>query len=179
MGHSEPRRLEERFAREVVLALVLLACAMVQTTLFPRPLGFPPNLILMLAVCQALIAGPSNGARWAFYGGLALDLCSASPIGLHALALLAAVLIASLPLRRMSQDNWLLPLIGTFFGALGYYIVLAICMSLVVAPLNPRAFVLVAVLPDTLITLIPALPLFLTWRWWNSRRRGEVPVDIY
>lgn len=177
MGDSQPRRLEERLARELLLALALLAVAIVQTSLMPRPLGFPPNLILILAVCQALIVSLPRATRWAFYGGLALDFCSASLLGTHALALLVAVVAASLPLRRMSRENWLLPLLGMLFGAISYYVVLGALTYLFVGTLDLRAFLLVAVLPDTLTTLIPALPLFLAWRAW--RNRGEVPVDVY
>lgn len=179
MGHSQPRRLEERLAREVVLALALLGLAIAQTTLLPRPLGFPPNLILMLTICQAMLAGPTRASRWAFYGGLALDLCAASTLGSHALALLVAVLAAALPLARLSRDNWLLPLGGALLGAVGYYAILALVTSLSVAPVGLRPYALVAVVPGVVTTLIPALPLFLIWRWWNSRRRGEMPIDVY
>lgn len=179
MGYSQPRRLEERIFREVFLALALLGVAIVQTTLLPRPLGFPPNLILLLVICNALISDFSSGARWAFYGGVALDFCSGSLIGLHALPLLIAVFAAALPLARMSRENWLLPIVGVLFGALGYYLMLGLLTSIFAGRLNLSDFLLVAVLPDTLATLIPALPLFLTWRAWNSRRRGEVPVDLF
>ena len=73
MGATQPRRLEERVAREVVLALALLALALAQAALLPRPLGAAPNVLLLLTVCQALIAGPASAALWSFYGGLALD----------------------------------------------------------------------------------------------------------
>ncbi len=49
MGYSQPRRLEERVAHEVGLALLLLGVAVVQAALLPRPLGFAPNLLLLLS----------------------------------------------------------------------------------------------------------------------------------
>jgi hypothetical protein len=52
-------------------------------------------------------------------------------------------------------------------------------MALLVAPIDPRAYVLIVALPGVLIALIPALPLFLFMRWLEMRRRGEVPVDVY
>lgn len=179
MGDSKPRRIEERLARGLLLALTLLALAAVQTTLLPRPLGFPLNLVLIVTICQALLVGLSPASRWAFLGGLALDFCSASLLGTHALALLAAVFAASVPLARMSRENWLLPLLGALFGAAGYYAALGVLTFVFDGALDLRAFLLVAALPDTLATLIPALPLFLLWRAWRSRRRGEVPVDVY
>ena len=178
MGYSQPRRVEERIAYEVWLALVLLLIALVQSALLPRPLGLVLNPLLVLVVCQALVATPASAARWAFYGGLSLDLCADSVLGSHALGLLAAVLLASWTLSRIGRGNWLLPLAGAFLGAIAYNLVLAL-LWLLVAPIDPRAYLTVVVLPSTLVTLIPALPVFLIMRWWRRRRRGEVALDVY
>jgi rod shape-determining protein MreD len=179
MGSAQPRRIEERIARELWLALALLALALAQAALMPRLLGSAPNLLLLLTICQALIAGPANAARWAFYGGLALDLSADTALGVHALALLAAVLIAAPILARFSRGNWLLPLVGVVLGSLAYHVVLALLTFLLIAPISPRVYVLVVVLPATILVLVPALPLFLSMRWLEGRRRGEVPVDVY
>lgn len=179
MGDSQPRRIEERVARELLLAACLLVVAVAQATLLPRPLGFPPNLVLILVICQSLIAGMTRASRWAFYGGIALDFCSGRLIGTHALALLVAVFAATLPLGRLSRENWLLPLLGAALGAFGYYATLGLLTYVFDGPFDMRSFAILAALPDALMTLIPALPIFLVWRSWLSRRRGEVPVDVY
>jgi rod shape-determining protein MreD len=179
MGAAQPRRIEERVAREIWLAVALLAVALAQTTLLPRPLGAAPNALLLLAICQTLIAGPASAARWAFYGGLALDLCADSVLGTHALALLAAVVLPSLLLGRFSRGNWLLPLLGVAIGSLAYHLVIAGLTALLVAPVSPEAFAIVVLVPATFMILVPALPLFLSMRWLEGRRRGEVPVDVY
>jgi rod shape-determining protein MreD len=179
MGNSRPRRLEEFVAREVVLALLLLGLALAQSALLPRPGALALNLLLLLTICHALLAGPASAARWAFYGGLSLDICANSVLGSHALALLAATLVPALVLARLSRRNWLLPLLGVGLGALAYYAVLGLIMTVLVAPVEPRTYMLVVALPEMLLALVPALPLFLTMRWLQMRRRGEVPVDIY
>lgn len=179
MGSSKPRRIEERIARELALALVLLACALAQSALLPRLLGMTPNLLLLLVVCQSLIAGPSDGARWAFYAGLGLDLCSDSALGTHSLALLASAMLGGLPLGRLSRSNWLLPLLGVLLGSLAYHTVMALLTSLLVAPVEPQPYAIVVLLPATVLLVVPALPLFLLMRWLEGRRRGEVPIDVY
>lgn len=179
MGATEPRRIEERIARELGLALVLLASAMAQATLLPRLVGSTPNLLLLVIICRALIRGPANSARWAFYAGLGLDLFADSALGTHALALLAAVLLAALPLAWLSRNNWLLPLLGVALGSLAYHATLVLLTWLLVAPISLRAYLPVVLLPTTLLMLIPALPLFLAMRWLEGRRRGEVHVDVY
>lgn len=179
MGAAQPRRIEERLARELWLALALLAVALAQATLLPRLFGLTPNLLLLLVVSRALMAGPASGARWAFYGGLWLDLFCDTALGTHALALLAAVLPATLLLAWLSRSNWLLPLLGVLLGSLGYHAMLVLLTSLLTAPVSLRAYLPVVVLPTTLFILIPALPLFLLMRWLEGRRRGEVPIDVY
>jgi rod shape-determining protein MreD len=179
MGTAQPRRVEERIARELWLALVMLACALAQMALLPRLLGMTPNLMLLLVICRALISGPATGARWAFYGGLGLDLCSDSALGTHSLALLAGALLATLVLGWLSRGNWLLPLLGVVLGSLAYHAVLALITVLLVAPVGPQTYVLVVLLPATLLILVPALPLFLIMRMIEGRRRGEVPIDVY
>jgi rod shape-determining protein MreD len=179
MGARQPRRIEERIAREFWLALALLAGALMQTTLLPRLLGLAPNVLLLLVICQALIAGPVSGARWAFYAGLGLDLCSDSALGSHSLALLAGALLATLVLSWLSRGNWLLPLLGVVLGSLAYHTVLALIMSLLIAPVGPQVYLVVVLLPATLLILAPALPLFLIMRVLEGRRRGEVPIDVY
>ncbi|HEX5688624.1 MAG TPA: hypothetical protein VFX76_01405 [Roseiflexaceae bacterium] len=179
MGDSRPRRLEEYIAREVLLAVLLLGVAMAQSALLPRPAALTLNPLLLLTICQGLLAGPSNAARWAFYGGLGLDICAGSTLGMHALALLAALLLPGLLLVRLSRRNWLLPLLGVELGALAYYAVIGLLMSVLVGPFDPREYLLVVVGPSLLLALAPALPLFLIMRAFQMRRRGEVPVDVY
>lgn len=180
MGGSRPRRIEERIAAEVWHAAVLLGLAVLQITMLPRQFGIPFNLMLVLVITHALTADTTRAARWAVYGGLGLDICTAgSLLGSHALALLLAVLAAGLPLTRVSRDNWLLPLAGAILGAFAYYSVIGIVTALSVAPIDAVQYARIAALPGTLSILIPALPLFLLMRRIESRRRGEVPIDIY
>jgi hypothetical protein len=44
-----------------------------QAALMPRMLGNAPNLLLLMTICQALIAGPADAAPGVLRG-LALDL---------------------------------------------------------------------------------------------------------
>jgi hypothetical protein len=179
MGYSQPRRIEEFVAREIGLAFLLLALVLVQSALLPRPNGMTLNPLLLLTICQALLAGPANAARWAFYGGVSLDVFANITLGTHALALLAATLLPALMLARLSRRNWLLPLLGVGLGAAIYYTVFGLLLAFLVAPVAPQDYARIVVLPGVLLALIPSLPLFLIMRWVEMRRRGEVPVDVY
>jgi hypothetical protein len=163
----------------VALFAALLVVALVQTALLPRPFDVPLNLILLLAVCHGLIAGATSAARWAFYGGLALDLCAMTFAGMHALALLTGVIVSTVLVSRLSRENWLVPILGVAIGAFLYHAVYALLLTLLVAPVDFEGYALAALLPDALIALIPALPLYLVFRWNEDRVRRRVPVDVY
>jgi rod shape-determining protein MreD len=179
MGDTQRRRLEETIAREVWLAALMLLVAMLQIALPPRPIDLMPNFMLLLVICRSLLRGSENAVRWAFYGGIGLDICSGTTLGVHALALVIAILIARIALAQLNRTSWLTPLMGVPLGMIAYYSSMAILMSLTVAPIDLSRYIVVAVLPELLATLVPALPLFLIMRWFAERQRGMVAIDIY
>lgn len=153
--------------------LGLLVLVLVQTTLLPRPFGFPPALLTIGVVCRALI-GLSSGApdqgvgaavRWAFYGGLMLDIFAATLLGTHALALLLAVLVVVVLLSRLRMNSNLLPLLGVLVGVLVYELTLAVAYAATVTALDWSRHLLVIVMPSVLVALVPTLPIFLLLRW--------------
>lgn len=177
MGDSQPRRLEERLARELGLALLMTGVAVVQVTLLSTPLGFSAPLLLVLVVCRTLVGvgsafpdnGVSTGMRWALYGGLALDLLAATPIGSHALALLLAALAVAAATRRLSVERPIIPLLAVLVGAAIYEVVLALATQ--PAAIEWRSYARVVVMPVVLSALIPTLPIFFLLRW---ALRGEL-----
>lgn len=176
MGDSQPRRLEEILAREVGTILLLIGLALIQVTLLIVPFGFSMPLVLVLVLSRTLIgvgsafpdSGVSVGMRWALYGGLALDLCAATPLGSHALALLISATLATLATRRIRIEGPLIPLLVVLLGAVSYELVLG---SLTQPwPIAWRSYMLVVVLPGVLMALIPALPIFFGLRWLLRRQ---------
>jgi len=177
VGDSQPRRIEERLARELGLALILLALALVQVTLLTGPSGFSVPLLLVLALVRALVgAGTSEPVRglmrglwWAFYGGLALDLLSALPLGSHAVAQLLAVAVVGLVARRFAVERPLVPLLAVAAGTVIYEVTL----YLIVLPVDSdwQAYALVVVLPSLLLALIPTLPVVAIVHWLTRTNR--------
>lgn len=92
----------------VALAVVVpLAAALLQGALVPfiEVGGAHPNLVILVAACWAVAAGPREAVWWAFVGGLAADLLSAGAVGALALASLipvAALGLAETPGRQRS-----------------------------------------------------------------------------
>lgn len=180
MGNTQPRRLEEYLAQESLLILGMLLLALVQVTLLPTPLGFPPALLLVVVVCRTLVrdegsyfsSGLAGAVRWAFYGGIALDIFAATPLGSHALALLLAAILVAAGTYQLRVEGPLLPLLSVLAGTIVYELVLAVvcCGTMIVT--DWRSYAVVVIMPSVLLALIPTLPIFLLLRWLS--RDGNV-----
>ncbi len=179
MGSSQPRKVEEHVAHEFFIVVAMATIALVQVTLLPEPLGFPPMLLLVLVVCRVLVGigstEPSSGIvvalRWAFYGGITLDLFAATLIGSHALAMLLAAIVVFVFARSWQVEGPLLPLISVLLGGTIYEFVLAIVYHYTVVPLHWPTYVIIIVVPSVLLALILALPVFFFLRWMLWQRR--------
>lgn len=156
--------------------MLLTGLALLQVTLLIGPFGFSLPLILVLVLSRTLIgvgsafpdSGVSSGMRWALYGGLALDLCAATALGSHALALLASAALATILTRRTRIEGPLIPLLIVLFGAVSYELVLGLLTQ--PWPIAWRSYLQVVVLPGVLMALIPSLPIFFGLRWLLRRQ---------
>lgn len=176
--HDQPRRLEERFFRELLLALSMGIVALLQVSLLPAPVGFPPALLLVVVVCRVLVGwrlprpdlALSGAVRWAFYGGLALDIFATTPLGLHALALTLATTVIAALTRRLQVEGPMLVLAAMLLAALVYELVLAGVGNSDVLLADWQAYLIVVMLPSLLMALVLALPTFMIMRWVSRRQ---------
>ncbi len=170
MGDPQPRRLEEALAHELGRILALVALALIQVTLLTTPLGFAVPLVPVLVICRTLLGvgaafpdlGLGRALRWALYGGLALDVLAATPLGAHALALLLAALLVAALSRRLRVERPAVPLLAVLLGTLIYELVLALLTQR--APIPWSSYATVVLLPSVLVALVPTLPLFFLLR---------------
>lgn len=151
-----------------IVGLFALACA--QVTLLGLPSGFTLPLVPVLVICRALLGvsdafpdvGLGRALRWALYGGLALDVFGATPLGAHALALLLGVLVVTAFTRRLRVERPVVPLLAVLVGMLIYEMVLALFLH--PGAIEWRSYLLMVVLPSVVIALAPTLPLFFVLR---------------
>ncbi|MCU0494480.1 MAG: rod shape-determining protein MreD [Chloroflexaceae bacterium] len=178
MADSAVKRLEERIAYELLLIAALVGLALVQITLLPSPLEFPPALVLVVVLCRVLVGSRSlqidNGVdgviRWAFYGGLGLDVFSTAPFGSHALALVVATSLIALLTRRLQIEGFLLPAVAIPVGVLVYETILALIYALTVAPLEWQSYAGWVILPGMVAALVIMVPIFALMRWFIVQR---------
>lgn len=175
MGYTQPRKVEERIAHEVVLLVGMALLAIVQATLLPAPLGFPPALVLVAVICRVLIGSPrpDNGVgetlRGAFYGGITLDICSATLLGSHALAMVIVATLVFVIAGKVHLEGFLLIVLSVVVGGIVYEFLLALVYTATVAPLVWDDYLVVIMLPSMLSLLVLALPVCYLVRWLVSR----------
>ena len=163
MGDSQPRQLETRLARELLIMVGMVLLALIQITLLVTPLGFAVPFVLVVVICRVLIAtssgfpdaGISAGLRWCCYSGLTLDLFSSLPIGSHILAMLLPTVLLVLSVRWMRVESLWLPLLGVLIAAASYEALLATISQVWYDPIVWRIYLVEVVLPGMLVALVP------------------------
>jgi len=105
------------------LTLILLAgVALIQATLAPRVtlLGVKPDLMLVPVVCWGLLRGAAESLRWAFAGGLMLDLLSGAPFGVTTLSLILISYLSALGEMSVLRLNFLVPVAVMALASIAY-----------------------------------------------------------
>ncbi|MBM4411843.1 MAG: hypothetical protein FJ040_00130 [Chloroflexi bacterium] len=179
MDNTKRRKVEENIWFEIRIILFIVMILLVQRLLVPSLFGVPVNIMLLLVVLQVLIEPFSHMARWAFYGGLMLDVLGGIWLGWHSAQLLISMMVVYVLLARITSEKWILPVAAVLLGGVVYHLVNMIFMWLLISGFSVIEYGVVVFIPELLVLLVPALPVFLVLRWLRSIRRGEVPIDVY
>lgn len=179
MDNTKRRKVEENIWFEIRITIFIVMILLVQRLLVPSLFGVPVNIMLLLVVLQVLIEPFSHMARWAFYGGLMLDVLGGIWLGWHSAQLLISMMVVYVLLARITSEKWILPVAAVLLGGVVYHLVNMIFMWLLISGFSVIEYGVVVFIPELLVLLVPALPVFLVLRWLRSIRRGEVPIDVY
>ncbi len=177
MNEYRPK-IEQRIARQVLRALLLLSVALLQTALAPTLWRFRVDWVLLLVVGWTLLRGLLPGLRWAIYGGVALDLLGAMPMGSHLLALLLCVCGVTLLVEPLDRDQPLLLLATLLLAALLYGFTLMLVLHMTGQSLPWHRYPLVVVIPTAIINTIAAVPTFALLRWLDQRGRPVAAAEL-
>ncbi len=163
-------------ARTIVVALVLVTAALIQTAVLPQiPLGgFTPDLMLLVTAAFAMRDGAGTGVRVGFAAGLLTDLLlQESAVGITALVFVGVGYTVGLARPYLAPESITAPLLLAFLsgliGTAGYGVLSRLLgderftLELVVA-----ASVVVAVLNSLLAPVVVGLV---------RRLDGAFPVD--
>lgn len=103
--------------RVLVITLMLVVAAVLQTSVFPSLtfLGFSPDLLLLAAVALAMRDGPMSGARVGAVAGLLTDLLVVqAPVGLGMLVFTIVGYGVGFARPYLASDSITAPLLLTF-----------------------------------------------------------------
>lgn len=123
-------------------------------------LNLRPDLVLAAVVCWALLSGPTEGAVFGFLGGLATDLISGAPFGMHTLAMTIVGAIGGSGADMIpSEHALLLPIVAVLCTVLQQAIHVFVLRS-AGWPLDWPRVLLTVVLPSAALNLLLTLLLF-------------------
>jgi rod shape-determining protein MreD len=179
MDYPKRYKIEERIGYELRAILILFGMVVMQKIIVITWIGLAVNLVLLLVVLRVLLEPVTQVVRWALYGGLLLDVTSGARLGVHAIALIIAVGIVYVLLSRITSESWVLPIVAVLVGGIVYHLCNALLLVVQFGGYDFLAYMTAVALPEMLMIVIPALPIFLLLRWVRSIRRGELPLDVY
>lgn len=179
MDNQKRYKIEERILHEVTIMLMLMVIVALQKIIIVTWLGLSINIVLLVVVLRALIDPLTVVARWALYGGFLLDITSAARLGMHSMVLIIAIIVVYVLLSRITSENWILPILSVVVGGIVYYVCNGLLLLALFGGYDVLTYVTAVALPELLVIVIPALPVFLLLRWLRSIRRGELPLDVY
>lgn len=176
--HEQRPKIEQRILRQVGLAGLLLGVALLQTALAPTLWRFRVDWVLLITVSWTLLHGLFPGLRWAIYGGIALDLLGAMPIGSHLLALLLSVCIVALITEPLDRNQPLLILAVLLGAALIYGVTLTLILHSIGQAIPWARYPLVVIVPTAIIDTIIAIPVFGLIRRFEQRGQPAFATEL-
>jgi rod shape-determining protein MreD len=150
-----------------VLAIAGTIAGMVQSALAlgVRVVGVHPDLVMIAAVSWCLLRGRREALVFAAFGGLALDMQSAGPLGLLTLATVAATLAASIGEINVFRTVASLPYVTIVTATAVYYLIVIMGVRLMGRPLALGPLLATTVAPAMALNLVCMLPAY-----WLARR---------
>lgn len=165
-------------ASSLYLALpLLILLTILQVSVLPRfpILGLIPVPLFLVVIAWGLLRGATEGAVWAFWGGVGLDLFSASPMGLNSVAMMTAVIVAASIYKRLPRSRFFMPILVTGLATIIYQLLYFSFLQLIGYAVNLEAAA--AFLPTAVLHAILIIPIF-----WVMERLQQLfwpaPVEL-
>ena len=149
--------------RALIVGVIVLINFILQSTVFGyiAILDIVPNTALIFVVCYAILRGDVEGGIVGLASGLLRDIFFAPYfLGLNALLCMLAGYLCGKPFKHFFRENYVAPVILTAVSMLIYGILFYLVMFLPQGGTNFAGVFAYTVLPETVYTVIFALPLY-------------------
>ena len=160
--------------RVVILSVIIFINFILRATWFQsiEIFGVIPNTTLLIVVCYAVLRGDAEGSVVGFFAGLIHDIFFfGSYFGFFTLTAALIGYFCGKPFRDFYRENYLIPLVlaGTSSLAYGFIYYILHYLPETTAGANFWQYIYLKILPETLYTIILAVPVYRIFYGINGR----------
>ena len=149
--------------------------AILATSVMPyvKVLGVAPDLVLIFAVCWAMIRGQGEAMIVVPMAGLLRDLTTSDPVGTSMLALSPIVLLAVIRDLRPVESDFLPTLVVVATASLAYAVVSLTVLTAIGYDVPWGTAMLHVALPSMLVNPLFTVLIYSPMRWLTTRPKRE------
>lgn len=156
--------MEMRFwvRRVIVIALMIFACFLLQTTIFPRfeIAGVVPNVLIIITSFFGFTVGRKHGCIVGFACGIILDLFNSSLFGLYSLIFLVIGYVNGVFRKIFFGDDMKLPLLFVGVSDLIYGMAVYFALFFFRHKLDLGFYFMNIMMPEMVYTICVMIPLY-------------------
>lgn len=157
--------------RKVTLAILIVVCYLLQTTVF-RALEMgqvAPNLLLVLTISFGFMQGKKEGLMVGFFSGLLIDIFHGDILGFYALLYMYLGYASGFFCKVYFDEDLKVPLIMIAGGDFIYNFVIYILLFMMKGKIEFYSYLKTVFLPEIVYTVLVSLVLYRVFYILNQR----------
>ena len=164
-----------KLKRFVITVVIMLACYLLQCTLFPslELASVKPNLLLIVTAAYGFMRGSKTGMWIGFFSGLLIDIQFGTVLGLYALIYLMIGYVNGLFEQMYFDEDIKLPLILISASEFVYGLVIYLLMFLLRSEFDFLHYLSHIIIPELIYTIAVTLPLYPVILFINHKLDAE------
>lgn len=173
-----------KLKRFVITVVIMLACYLLQCTLFPslELASVKPNLLLIVTAAYGFMRGPKTGMWIGFFSGLLIDIQFGTVLGLYALIYLMIGYVNGLFSETYFDEDIKLPLLLIAGSEFVYGLLIYFLMFMLRGEFDFVYYLMHVIIPELIYTVGVTLILYQLILWINQKLEAEekgVQVNLF